>query len=121
MQNEHKQGKLTVEIGGKSRTLFFDYVFLSLLFEQFPGKTIDDIFATSVHRAVPLITCFALLAGEEENDLPEGFNERKAAVWLRDIDTTVQAQIMDGYKHSMGFMTAVFAPLMLVDEPKSKK
>lgn len=112
MQNEHTQGRLSLDIGGKKRTLFFDYVFLSLLFEQFSTDTIDEVFANQVYRALPIITCYSLLAGEEENDLPDGFNERTAAKWLRDVTNTDQAAIMEGYKQSMGFMTVVFGSLM---------
>lgn len=107
---EHLLGKLPLEIGGKKRILFFDYIFLALLSEFKSEEEFQKFVSENPYRFIPILTYYALMAGEEDNDLPDGFDERMVTKWLRGVTSDDQQTILKLYQHSMGFMSVVFAP-----------
>ena len=64
----------------------------------------DATLAKEPYRMLPLIVYAALKAGDDVNDLPDGFTERQAGRWLMGIEEGQSAVITDMFRHSMGFI-----------------
>lgn len=109
---DHLQGKLTLTIGGRKRDLFFDYTFVALLNEAISEKELQALFDKQPFRIIPLLAYHALRAGEDVNELPDDFSERLASRWLMEVPAEKHSSILESYKHAMGFMTAVFTPMI---------
>lgn len=122
---EHLNGALPLVIGGKAVTLFFDYTFVSILSGLTGGSDIDTILANEPMRAIPLIALAALKAGDDVNDLAGLETERQVSRALSGISPDDNAKIMECFKHSMGFIGAVFGGVTSVaasvEDAKGKK
>ena len=103
---EHLQGALPLFIGGKARTLYFDYTFVSIM-QSLTGEGAEAI-QNNATRLIPLITMAALQAGDDENDLPENLTERQVSRWLIQLSAEDNGKILACYQHSMGFIAAVY-------------
>ena len=101
---EHHNGCLPLTIGGKPRRLYFDYTFAGILFSIVPMEHFDTVLAQTPYRILPLVTYAALKAGDDVNELPDGFSEREASRWLMSVSPADSEQITALFRHSMGFI-----------------
>ncbi len=59
-------------------------------------------------RLPSLVVYAALMAGEDENELPENFSERIASRWLMGLTQAEVAKIIPAYEQSMGFIMEAY-------------
>lgn len=105
---EHLTGQYTLNIGGKNRTLFFDYTFVSILQGLVPDGDFEGFINQNPMLMMTYLTYAGLLNGDDVNDLPEGFSIRVTSRWLFAVPAETQAAILEAYKTAMGFIEATF-------------
>ncbi|UFH52550.1 hypothetical protein [Spirosoma sp. KNUC1025] len=122
---ESKIGQMPLTLGGIAYTLFFDYVFVSLLNQPIDGKPFDEITKAEPMRLIPLLTLLAIKAGDDVNDLSNLPTERQVSRMLMEAGQAVNRAILENYQHSMGFIGAVFQETVkvavAVDKGKNTK
>lgn len=105
---KNTDGSLTLTLGGEQRTLFFDYLFVSLCEEKFGtfDQALEHINANAMLAPARLIY-LGLLVEPGDNKLPDDFSEKTVLRWLRGMAQEDLLTVVEVFQEAMGFIRSM--------------